>query len=68
MASPCEVLCETEDLDFARSLGEFASAEARRIDGKFSRYKAGSVVAGMLEHRGQPITVDEETARLLDYG
>ena len=49
MASPCEVLCETEDLDFARALGEFAAAEARRIDEKFSRYKPGSVIAGMLE-------------------
>jgi thiamine biosynthesis lipoprotein len=68
MASPCEVLCETEDLDFAHSLGEFAAAEARRIDGKFSRYKSGSVVAAMLEHRGRPVTVDDETARLLDYG
>ena len=68
MASPCEVLCETEDLDFARALGEFAAAEARRIDEKFSRYKAGSVVAAMLESRGRSLTVDEETARLLDYG
>ena len=68
MASPCEILCETEDLDFARALGEHAAAEARRIDEKFSRYKAGSVVAQILENRGRSITVDEETARLLDYG
>ena len=68
MASPCEVLCETENLDFARSLGKFAAAEARRIDDKFSRYKAGSVVSAMLESRGRSITVDDETARLLDYG
>jgi FAD:protein FMN transferase len=68
MASPCEVLCETEDLDFARSLGEFAAAEARRIDGKFSRYKAGSVIAAILDGRGRPYACDPETARLLDYG
>jgi thiamine biosynthesis lipoprotein len=68
MASPCEVLCETENLDFARSLGQYAADEARRIDDKFSRYKAGSVVAAMLESRGRSITVDDETARLLDYG
>ena len=68
MASPCELLCETENLDFARALGQFAAAEARRIDEKFSRYKAGSVVAAMLESRGRSLTVDEETARLLDYG
>jgi thiamine biosynthesis lipoprotein len=68
MASPCEILCETEDLDFARALGAYAAAEARRIDEKFSRYKAGSVVAAMLESRGRSITVDDETAKLLDYG
>jgi thiamine biosynthesis lipoprotein len=67
MASPCEVLCETENLDFARALGEYAAAEARRIDDKFSRYKDGSVVAALLESRGRSITVDDETARLLDY-
>ena len=68
MASPCEILCETEDLDFARALGAYAAAEARRIDEKFSRYKADSVVAAMLESRGRSITVDDETAKLLDYG
>jgi thiamine biosynthesis lipoprotein len=68
MASPCEVLCETGDLDFARALAQYATAEARRIDEKFSRYKAGSVVAAILESRGRSITVDDETARLLDYG
>ena len=68
MASPCEVLCETDNLDFARSLAQYAASEARRIDEKFSRYKAGSVVAAILESRGRSITVDDETARLLDYG
>jgi len=68
MASPCEVLCETEDLAFARALGAYAAAEAHRIDAKFSRYKAGSVVGDILASRGGSITVDEETARLLDFG
>jgi thiamine biosynthesis lipoprotein len=68
MASPCEVLCETDDFGFARALAQFAAAEARRIDEKFSRYKAGSVVAAILESRGRSIMVDDETARLLDYG
>jgi thiamine biosynthesis lipoprotein len=68
MASPCEVLCETDDLDFARSLAQYAASEARRIDEKFSRYKADSVVAKIHQSRGRSITVDEETARLLDYG
>ena len=68
MASPCEVLCETEDAVFARSLAEFARAEAARIDRKFSRYKPDSVVSQLNASGGARVEVDDETARLLDYG
>jgi thiamine biosynthesis lipoprotein len=68
MASPCELLCETEDADLARRLAEFASAEARRIDRRFSRYRTGSVVHAIHSNRGRPFRVDAETARLIEYG
>jgi thiamine biosynthesis lipoprotein len=68
MASPCEVLCETEDMDFALALAQYAAGEARRIDEKFSRYRPDSVVNAILESRGRSFAVDDETARLLDYG
>jgi thiamine biosynthesis lipoprotein len=68
MGSPCELLCETEDAALAHRLAEHAAAEARRIDFKFSRYQSGSVVHEILQRRGEPMTVDTETARLLDNG
>jgi thiamine biosynthesis lipoprotein len=67
MASPCEVLLETEDAALARRLGELAAGEARRIERKFSRYRDDSVVARIHASGGAPVCVDEETAALLDY-
>jgi thiamine biosynthesis lipoprotein len=68
MGSPCEVLCETDDSGFARRLAEFARSEAARIDRKFSRYRPDSFVHALHASRGKRVEVDEETARLLDYG
>jgi len=68
MACPCVVLCETDDTDFARALAAFARAEATRVDRKFSRYRTDSVVHAIHANRGQPFRVDDETARLLEFG
>lgn len=68
MGCPCEVLVETDDAAAARRVAEFAMAEARRIDQKFSRYQKGSVLHAIHERRGGAFRVDQETARLLDYG
>lgn len=67
MASPCEVLVDHESSRVARRLLEIASREAWRIERKFSRYRNDSVVHDIHSSRGQPIDVDEETARLLDF-
>ncbi len=68
MASPCVVLCETEDSGFASRLAAFARSEASRINRKFSRYRKDSVVHSLHANRGKPFRVDDETARLLDFG
>jgi thiamine biosynthesis lipoprotein len=68
MASPCEVLVETEDKDLALRLGIHARDEAQRIDRKFSRYRADSLVQAINTGHGQPRRMDPETARLLDFG
>ena len=65
MASPCEVLCETDDAGLALRIGEYACAEAQRIDRKFSRYRRDSTVQEILDARGKAYRVDAETARLL---
>lgn len=67
MASPCEVLLETTDVDAARRLGEAAAQEAWRIEAKFSRYRPDSIVSAINRSQGQTVIVDEETAALIDY-
>ncbi|WP_455376147.1 FAD:protein FMN transferase [Kaarinaea lacus] len=67
MASPCEVLVDTSDRNLARMLVETAMNEARRIEQKFSRYRSDNIIYKINHSNGQTITVDEETANLLDY-
>lgn len=67
MASPCEVLLETDDMQLARRIGQTAAKEAWRIEEKFSRYRADSIVTRINTAAGAPVTVDAETAALIDY-
>jgi thiamine biosynthesis lipoprotein len=67
MASLCELLVDGADEPLARALLGRAAAEAQRIEAKFSRYRDDSVIAQMQRSRGQLLTVDDETALLLDY-
>ncbi len=67
MASPCEVLFDTDDWNVAQDLGRAAAREAWRIEAKYSRYLPGSVLSTINRSANQPVTVDEETAALLDY-
>lgn len=66
MASPCEVLVESDDRQVARRVLSIVAAEARRIEAKFSRYRSDSVVSRINRCLGD-VEVDDETARLLDY-
>ena len=50
------------------ALGDFAAARRAASTSKFSRYQAGSVVNAILASRGKRYRVDDETARLLDFG
>lgn len=67
MGSPCEVLCGTSDESLVESLLDVISAEAWRIEDKFSRYLPGNIVDRVNRSGGEPIEVDEETASLLDF-
>jgi thiamine biosynthesis lipoprotein len=51
----------------ARRLLQIVADEAWRIEAKFSRYRADSVISTINESAGRPVTVDEETANLLDF-
>jgi thiamine biosynthesis lipoprotein len=67
MASPCELLVDTDDRALAGALLRVAEGEARRVERKFSRYRSDNVVHRINRSGGRPIPVDEESARLIDY-
>lgn len=67
MASPCELLIETDDNKLAEHIGQLAQSEALRIEHKFSRYRDDNIIYQINHSAGQTIEVDKETAGLLDY-
>jgi thiamine biosynthesis lipoprotein len=67
MASPCELLMDVDERQLAANLLQQASTEAARIENKFSRYRDDNIIHAIHNAAGQPVRVDEETARLLDY-
>lgn len=67
MGGPCEVLAEVGDEAQARGIADAVAACAWRIEHKFSRYLADNVVARINASGGEPVTVDDETASLLDF-
>lgn len=67
MASPCELLLSATDRAEAMALGRTVADEAWRVEQKFSRYRDDSVVSWIHRNRGIEVTVDDETAGLLDF-
>lgn len=67
MACPCEVLIENVPEHLARSLLDTIAACASRIEARFSRYRRDNIVHEINTSNGAPISVDDETANLLDY-
>jgi thiamine biosynthesis lipoprotein len=67
MASPCEVLVDTDEARVANAALEAVEREARRIEAKYSRYRADNVVHAINHAAGRAVAVDDETAALLDY-
>ena len=67
MASPCEVLVDTDDPEVAQRALRIAEAEASRIEAKFSRYRPDNIVHRINHAGGASVGVDEETAGLLDF-
>lgn len=67
MASPCELLIETNDLLVAQQLTTLAYQETKRIEQKFSRYVTDNIVYQINSAHGQPVIIDEETFKLLSF-
>jgi thiamine biosynthesis lipoprotein len=67
MASPCEILLDTADEPLALELTTIAAHEAWRIEQKYSRYRADGIIPAINNRNGECITVDDETAMLIDF-
>ena len=68
MASHCEVCVYAPDEATARGWSDAAIAEVRRIETKYSRYRDDSVTTAINRAAGgAAISVDTETASLLDF-
>jgi len=67
MACPCEVLVDTHDESLARRAVDIAAQCAWRVERKFSRYCDDNIVHRINTAEGAPVTVDDETANLLDF-
>lgn len=66
MASPCQLLLDNVDEQTAWHLFDIAVSEVKRIEVKFSRYRADSVISQLNNANGKFVKVDDETAKLLD--
>lgn len=67
MACPCEVLIDETSEEIARTVVDAVARSAWRIERKFSRYRDDNVVHLINTSNGRAVSVDEETARLLDF-
>jgi len=67
MASPCDVLMEVDDETLAQEILDAVANEAWRIEDKFSRYKKDNIIFRINHSKGEAVTIDEETSRLLDF-
>jgi len=69
MASACNVHLFSDNRIKAEAAAQAAIGEVARIEQRFSRYRRDSVLAEINDagRRSASVTVDEETARLIDY-
>lgn len=67
MASPCEILMDTQDETLALDLTRSAAHETWRIEQKYSRYREDGIIPKINCSAGQAVSVDDETAMLIDF-
>ncbi len=67
MASPCEVLMDEPVEHTVRQVLDAVATEAWRIEKKFSRYRDDNIVHRINHSQGQPVEIDDETARMLRF-
>ncbi len=67
MASPCEVIVQTQNKRLAEQVAQCVSHEVWRIEDKYSRYDSRSICSQINSNAGNKIAIDEETYLLLNF-
>lgn len=68
MASPCRLLIDGDDAEAMEASARRCIEEIRRIEHKYSRYRADSVLSRINAAAGiKTVALDEETSALLDF-
>jgi FAD:protein FMN transferase len=69
MASPCEILLESETADDSQIKNwlTLGANEVWRIEKKWSRYNPHNIISQINSANGAAVTVDAETAQILNY-
>lgn len=68
MASPCRLMIDGEDAEAMEASARRCIEEIRRIEHKYSRYRADSILSRINAAAGaSAVPIDEETSALLDF-
>lgn len=67
MASPCEVIVQTQNKRLAEQVARCVSHEVWRIEDKYSRYDSQSICSQINNNAGNKVAIDEETFLLLNF-
>lgn len=67
MASPCQLLIESNDSALATHLAISVQTEVQRIEQKFSRYLGNNICYKINNSNGERVTIDDECHRLLTF-
>ncbi|OAI01099.1 FAD:protein FMN transferase [Methylomonas methanica] len=69
MGTQCEIQLFVAENEQAKGIAELVIADVQRLEGLYSRYRCDSLLSRInkVAAKGGRITVDEETAGLLDY-
>ncbi|MEW6982888.1 FAD:protein FMN transferase [Colwelliaceae bacterium 6471] len=67
MASPCEVLVDSDDKSLVRVLAKIIPDEVWRIEDKYSRYDPDSFCSAVNQSNGKPVALDHESYLLMQF-
>lgn len=67
MASPCQLMIDGGGESQARLLLDKVAYDAWRIETTYSRYRDDNIIYHIHNAKGEPVELDDEAARLLDF-